>query len=360
MDTLLYKPDWAEAKRRWTAFWAGERLDRPCMLVTAPREGSPLPEPPPDPEQRWTDIEYLIACDEARHSSTHYLGETVPRASNLMVGWAPAYGARIDYRPDTVWIEQLITSWDDPPDLEHDWDNDGWDRLKQTMAAISEHARGRYFVGLPPMLVPNDLLCQLRGPVPFLTDLHDCPERIESALKAMRRNFLRMYRELAEILSGDELGYGNWWPFWSPDPFYAPQSDVSCMLSREMFDRFIVPELLELCQAWANVFYHLDGPGALHHLNRLRELDCITGIQWVPGAGQPGGWKAWRELYVKIADAGKCAWFGCAPDDVEEVIRTIPPERLLLSVSAASREDGEELLRAATRWTAEYWPAGGH
>ena len=46
-----------------------------------------------------------------------------------------------------------------------------------------------------------------------------------------------------EILNADELGYGNWWPFWSPEPFYAPQSDVSCMLSPETFERFIVPEL---------------------------------------------------------------------------------------------------------------------
>jgi hypothetical protein len=360
MDTLLYKPDWAEAKRRWAAFWEGERLDRPCMLVTAPRDGRPLPEPPADPERRWTDIDYLIAHDEARHSSTHYLAEAVPHASGLMLAWSAAYGAPVEYRPDTVWIGQLIRSWDDPPDFERGWEDDGWRRLKKAVAAIAAHAHGRYFVGMPPMLVPNDLLCALRGPLDFLADLRDCPERIEAALRIMRRNLLRMYRELADILDAERLGYGNWWPFWSPAPFYAPQSDVSCMLSREMFERFIIPELEELCRAWPNVFYHLDGPGALHHLDRLLELDFIKGIQWVPGAGQPGGWEAWRELYVKVAEAGKRVWFGCAPEQVEEVICAVPPERLLLSVHAGSPEEGEALLEAAARWTAEYWSAGRH
>lgn len=358
MDTLLYKPGWAEAKRRWTAFWAGERLDRPCMLVTAPRDGRPLPEPPSDPEQRWTDLDYLIAYDEARHSSTHYLAEAVPHASTLMMAWSVAYGAPVEYRPDTVWIGQLIRSWDDPSDLEHAWEDEAWRKLKQTVDAIAEHARGRYVVGMPPMLVPNDLLSVLRGPLEFLADLHDCPETIESALRVMRANFLRMYRELAEVLDADTLGYGNWWPFWSPQPFYAPQSDVSCMLSAEMFERFIVPELEELCGAWPSVFYHLDGPGALHHLDRLLQLEFIGGIQWVPGAGQPSGWQAWRDLYVKIAAARKRVWFGCAPGQVEEIIGAIPPERLLLSVHTASREEGEALLENARRWTAERWPPG--
>lgn len=352
-DTLFYKPDWAEAKRRWTAFWAGERLDRPCMLVTAPRKGSPLPPMPADPERRWTDVDFIIAYDEARHSSTWHLGESVPHASNMLMSWCAAYGAPIEFRPDTIWIEKSFDSWASAPDFERAWEDDGWQRLKRAMAAVCDHARGRYFVGMPPMLCPNDLLPSLRGVNEFLLDLVERPDEVQRALTAMRRNLIRMYDELETLLDAKTEGYGNWWPFWSPERFYAPQSDISCMLSKGMFEQFIVPELEDLCATWRNVFYHLDGPGALHHLDRLLALDCISGIQWVPGAGQPGGWKAWQWLHEKIGAAGKRAWVGCSAAEVREVIQAIPPERLLLSVGVASKEDGERLLKAAVEWTAE-------
>ena len=32
---MLYKEDLPEAQRRWDAFWHGEIIDRPCMMVTA-------------------------------------------------------------------------------------------------------------------------------------------------------------------------------------------------------------------------------------------------------------------------------------------------------------------------------------
>jgi len=356
-ETLLYKPDWPETKRRWAAFWAGERLDRPCMMVTAPREGPPLPPFPEDPERRWTDLDFLIEYDEAYHASRWYLGETVPRAGNLLMSWCAAYGARAEFRPDTIWIEPCFNSWEETPDFEKDWDNEGWRRLKRSLKVILEHARGRYFVGMPPMLPPNDVLPNLRGVNEFLMDLVEQADEIQRVLKIMRANFIRMYDELEELLDARSLGYGSWWTFWSPDRFYAPQSDISCMLSSEMFETFIVPELEELCSAWTNVFYHLDGPGALHHLDRLLQLDGIDGIQWVPGSGRPHGWAAWRDLYVKISEGGKRAWVPCGAAEVEEVIKAIPPERLLISTGVAGKEDGEELLKQAVKWTARHWPA---
>jgi len=361
MDALLYKPDWAEAKRRWAVFWAADsaeaELDRPCMMVTAPREDAPrLPKMPPDPERRWTDLDFLIEYDEAYHSSRWYLGETVPRAGNLLMCWCAAYGAPVEFRPDTIWIGKCFDSWDDAPDFERAWDDEGWRRLKRALATIRDHARGRYFVGMPPMLPPNDVLPNLRGMNEFLMDLVERPDLVQRTLSIMRANFTRMYNELEELLDARSFGYGNWWTFWSPDRFYAPQSDISCMLSEEMFERFIVPEIEDLCKTWRNVFYHLDGPEALHHLDRLLSLDCISGIQWVPGAGVPSGWRHWRRLYEKIAAAGKIAWVPCAPAEVREVIRAVPPARLIISVHAPSREEGEELLKSAVKWTRRYWP----
>jgi len=50
---------------------------------------------------------------------------------------------------------------------------------------------------------------------------------------------------------------------------------------KQAFDDFVAPELDELSSWLDHSLYHLDGPGALRHLERLLaipELDCV---QWM-------------------------------------------------------------------------------
>jgi hypothetical protein len=76
------------------------------------------------------------------------------------------------------------------------------------------------------------------------------------------------------------------------------------MIGPDMFKQFVKPELVETSKKLTNVFYHLDGPGQLVHLDSMLEIDTIQGIQWVPGAGQPDA-SQWPQVYKKITEAGK-------------------------------------------------------
>jgi hypothetical protein len=55
------------------------------------------------------------------------------------------------------------------------------------------------------------------------------------------------------------------------------------MISPQMFERFVLPDLLACCEFLDYAFYHLDGKGQLPHLNMLLALERLRGIQWVPG-----------------------------------------------------------------------------
>ena len=83
-------------------------------------------------------------------------------------------------------------------------------------------------------------------------------------------------------------GWFFWMRIWSDRPAVDLQSDVSCLVSRELFDEYFLP-FIEQQTAWAErTVYHLDGPGAIRHLDSLLALPRLTAIQWVPGAGAPG------------------------------------------------------------------------
>jgi hypothetical protein len=324
------------------------------MLVLAPRQKLPAPPAPKTLREKWMELDYLLAAHEHRHRSTWYLGEAIPSMS-LLFGWTCCYGAEVEFLPDTIWIRPSIESWDRAPDWETAWDDDAWRHLKQAYERIVGEIAGKYFLGMGLILPPNDLLALLREPQRFQMDLVEHPEEVKRALAIMRRNYIRMQRELDAIRLRRLEGYGCHWAVWSREPMGHMQSDLSCMISPRMFDEFIMPEVEQLAGAVTNCFYHLDGPGAIRHLERICSVPNIKCVQWVPGAGQPGGALPWLDLYKRIQAMGKAVYAGVGAQELETVIRELDPRKLLIQTGARSKADGEDLLKKAVEWTAKYW-----
>lgn len=351
---MKYKEDFEEAQHRWDAFWRGEILDRPCMLVTARRDKLTPPPEPATLRDKWMNVDYLLTVHEHRHRSTWYLGEAIPSMS-LLFGWCAAYGAQVEFLPDTIWIKPCIKSWETAPDWETAWDDEGWRFLKKAYERIVDEIAGKYFLGMGLILPPNDLLAMLRGPETFQIDLIEHPDEVKRALAIMRRNYIHMQRELDDIRLRKLQGYGCHWMVWSREPMGLIQSDLSCMISGRMFDEFILPEIHTLAGAVTNCFYHLDGPGAIRHLEKICSVPNIKCIQWVPGAGQPSNAFYWLDLYKRIQGLGKAVFIGVSPNELETVIRELDPRKLILQMGARTKAEGEELLKKAAEWTWKYW-----
>ena len=354
-EKWINTPEWDQAEKYWQAFWHGERLDRPPLMIYVPNPNHTMTEPEPkDYETKHNDPEFILQCNEAKLPGQYYLGEALPVSKTLQSAWCPTYGFGVEYHPDTIWINPGITDWNLAPDWHKDWDDEGWRTLRKAYACLVEGAGGRYFVGMPPLLVPNDLLSVLRGVERFLIDLIMAPELVLEALEIMQRNYVRMWNEL-DAMRDCSQGYGNWWPIWCPDRLRVVQSDVSCMLSREMFERFVLPELYVLGEDVDHLFYHLDGPDAIRHLDMVCSVPKIKAIQWVPGAGQPQDGLYWMDLFKKIQSFGKCVWTGGSPDQLETYIEELDPGRLLLGTRAESIEEAQQIKQKVASWTAKYW-----
>ena len=97
--------------------------------------------------------------------------------------------------------------------------------------------------------------------------------------------------------------------------------------------------------------YHLDGTGALHHLDRILRLKGLDGVQWVQGEGAPPA-REWLEVYRRIQAAGKRIQAICEPADIEPLCRELDPEGVHLTCYAASEKDARELLEIACKASA--------
>jgi len=139
-------------------------------------------------------------------------------------------------------------------------------------------------------------------------------------------------------------------PYWVPEPFNATQSDVSCMLSPELFDRFMLPELEVYGREYGALWYHLDGGDARQHLPRLLSLPYLRVLQYTPAPGEPPNGPGHLEMYRQVQSAGKILHLQLPRENIEPLVRELDPALLMLDTWCPSRDEGERLLQQSIQW----------
>jgi hypothetical protein len=113
-----------------------------------------------------------------------------------------------------------------------------------------------------------------------------------------------------------------------------------------------LPGLIEECKFYDRSIYHLDGPGALKHLDSILSIPKLNAVQWVPGAGN-GGFERWIPVYQKIQAAGKGIQLATVSlKNLELVFETLRPEGVWFSgiEGVHDRETAEAVLKRIAAW----------
>ena len=351
---MKYKPDWDETAARYTALWQGRPADRPYIAVAAP-SGKQVrrPEPPENPEDRWLSPDWVIANLGASIENTWWGGLTVP-SYLLMGGWAVSLGGRPRFSQETIWFETIEVDFNEPSPFVFT-DDDEWRKKHETLYVAAARLAGKddFQVGKPSMLPANDLLSMHMGTTEFLTALVDEPDWMRAAILTGAEEILAERARLKDKISDfHDFWYGNsgWMPLWAPEPYTAMQSDVSCMVSPEMFEEFIVPELDVYGNTYGAMWYHLDGVDAQQHLPRLLSLPYMRVIQYVPTPAEPPNGPGQLDLYRKIQNAGKIVHIQVGKQDVEPLVKALNPDLTVLQTVCDTIEEGEALLEASRKW----------
>ena len=365
---LAYKEDWPQARERYEAWWQGEIVDRAVIQVIAPRE----PLKPggsfdyfTDPGQlsaeelfKWfTDPEQVIPRLERRMEAIYWGGEAFPLAfpvSVRLVAILAAYlGCPYGVFPggNTGWADPVIGDWEEQPDLAFDPDNEWWRISKGLLEAAARRAAGRYYVGLPDLNGPSEIVARLRGTEELAMDLLDHPQAVKAAVDKVNGAWLRYWEACHGVIHQWIGGYVYWMGIWSESPSTDLQCDFSIMISPEMFEEFFLPAIEQQTEWVGRTIYHLDGPGAVRHLEALLVLPKLDGIQWIPGAGAPPV-SEWMPLLKRVQAAGKLLVLYCEKWEVEKLLTELRPEGVLLSTTCNSVEEAQALLKNVELWSA--------
>lgn len=324
---LRFTPDdWERIRQDWTAWWHHE-ISRPMTVINAYEwQGTNfIPQFSGWDENKGTFLsDEILDYYQENLEAESFWGDSWPR-------WWPNFGAGIvaAFLGSKVGVDEN-TVWFDPPKNmpaeeiypQYNPDNFWW-RWVKTITQAAVNRWGKQITIAHTDLGGNlDILASLRGTQNLLMDLYDCPGEIERLASEITHLWLRYYNELYSIIETNECGTTAWTPLWCPGRYYMLQSDFCYMISPEMFERFVLPDLETICSQIDYGFYHLDGKGQIPHLDMLLSIENLRGVQWVPGDGQPPTWE-WLALLKRIRDAGKLCQIYASPEGALTVTREL-------------------------------------
>ena len=270
-----------------------------------PHADIPAPKPYRDLDQRWFDPEWRAEYLDWYVAHSSLMADMLPVA-NTQLGpgsLAAILGGVFEGGEDTIWIHPDPNYTDD---IKFDPEHPNWLLHKALLKACKQKAQGHYYVGMPDLMEGLDVLAAIKGTDKVLLDTVMQPEVLEHQMQQINDIYFRVFDELYDIIrEGDEMAF-CYFSSWAPGKMSKLQSDISTMISIDDYRRFVQPFIREQCQKIDYTLYHLDGVGAMHHLDALLEIKELNAIQWTPGVGEPqGGSPKWYDLYRKIIAGGK-------------------------------------------------------
>ncbi|MBI5092205.1 MAG: trimethylamine corrinoid protein 2 [Candidatus Hydrogenedentes bacterium] len=349
--------DWEQRLARQDAFWSREILDRPVVQITLPRPNPAFPFPKEKQyaslRDRWLDAQYVAERAVAGVMNTEYLGDALPCAwPNLGPEvFSAFFGQEMEYGPDTSWSIPNLDDWAQADTLLFSEDNFYWRKLIEMTDALLEAGRGKFYTGLTDLHPGADAVAAFRDPQRLNLDLLEYPDDVKRLLDRVEREYFRVFDYFYDKLSGAGQAIATWAGIVSSKKWYVPSNDFSCMVSEAMFEEFFISGIEAEIRHMEASIYHLDGPQALRHLDRLLAIPELNAIQWVYGAGN-GRATDWIPIYRRCQNAGKgIQLFGVTQEDLDILMANLRPEGIWMSADGIrDRATAEEFLKRVSRW----------
>jgi hypothetical protein len=256
----------------------------------------------------------------------------------------------LEFGEYTSWSIPSLASWDDASEVRFSRENVYWRTIVEMTDALLEAGRGLFYTGITD-LQPGSVLASLRDPQQLNLDMIDAPEQAKRLQDYVTEAYKGVYDFYYDKLTAAGQLCCTWAGIVSTKRWYVPSVDFSCMISPRMFEDIFLPGVVAECRHYEASVYHLDGPGALKHLDALLAVEELSAIQWVWGAGQ-GRATDWMDVYRRCQKARKGLQIGpVEPDELQVLMDSLSPEGMWLGMAGIDdREEADAVLKQVARW----------
>jgi DNA-binding FadR family transcriptional regulator len=218
-------------------------------------------------------------------------------------------------------------------------------------AALVEHSRGRYPVGMPIMRGPTDMLGALLGQQEMVLALMDTDPQV------MRRLIERLTRAFLSVLEAQRRltppFHGGWalgfYHVWAPGPAIWFQDDLSSILSPKLYRQFFLDSARLILTGHDHTAVHLH-PNSFFILDELLTLENLKVVQVNQDVSGPGVQEMLPVLAKIMQTRGLILWGDLTIEDLERIKRNLPCRGLALNVVAPTPDEARARLKYIRNW----------
>lgn len=344
MDLELMR-DFEAVADRWDEFWRGES-PTPLIATSVLKPGSTPVEKPGYAVGTEGDLDPIVDQLLAWAETQDFLGAAVPFFYLEFAAdhFASLLGADMTFSDHAKggWITPFLDDIDNA-DIRFEREGRWWKQTVEFAQALRAKCDGKLLIASNTLVADLDALAAIRSPQKLLVDMLDKPDAVHRALRQITAAHGEILDALSDLLDFPTYGSITRHGMYARGRVNVPQSDFSCMISRDMFREFCLPYLREEMQRLDAAEYHLDGPGAIQHLEAVCEIEELGVIQWQPGAGEAET-QDWTQLYDRIDSLGKGQIRLCKPDEAVRIAERTRDKRLFLALDVQSRAEFEDCV----------------
>lgn len=347
--------DYDKKIERFKGLLQCEIVDRPVFCMSYQKDKSLKFEGRSDynSEADWLNFDRRSDQEIKKALNTVCYGDEMPivfpdMGPEIYSAWC---GCGYNLAKHTTWSEPCIFDWErDFKKAVFDKNNKYYKAMIKYIEILIEKSKKEVIIGLTDFHPGGDHLAALRDPQELCIDMIENVDYIKAKLDESYIEYFKCYDFFYDMLKSNGMGITSWTHIVTEDKYYIPSNDFSCMISNDMFKDVFLEGIIKECQFLDSSIYHLDGPGALQHLNDLLDIKELDAIQWVRGAGN-GGFAEWAHIYKRIQEGGKASQVMCTPSELDLVFETLKPEGSWLTITEVDDEEtAKEVEKRIIKW----------
>ena len=302
-------------------------------------------------KERWFDAEYQVDYFIRSIENQRFIAETFP------VFWpnlgpevySAFYGSELQYMEVTSYSIPLIKDWSQMALLKINRGNEYFRKIDELTDIALAKAPGKFMVGYTDIHPSVDCAAAWRDPQQFCTDMLMYPEEVKELIRIASADFQEVYDYYDRKLKAHNQLSVTWMGIPSFGKMHIPSCDFSAMISSEDFEEFCFNSLKEEVKPMTHNIYHVDGKGVARHLDFILSVKEINAIQWVQGMGDDTPIMQWIPLIKKIQAAGKSLVIDLQPEELDDFMRSVRPEGILLCI-AVDQSTQPEIIKRVEKW----------
>lgn len=342
---LLSTDDARAARDSLRRFWTNQSDE--VLLFMPVRRRNEIPDTD-DLERFWTDVDFITRRAMSIVEHTDYYGVAMPyQYVDFSATSMPcALGGRLEYlNKETVWSHPVFDTLEDVLTVSLHRENRAYATLLEITKRSAALAKDHHYVSPWPFGGILDTIAGLYPTESLLTDLLLQPALLGRVMDHITDIWIEAFHQDVRLI--DAVGNPGhvccWVGFWAPGTTFPVQEDLSYMISPQHFRSFCIPRLRRIVDALDYPLYHLDGDGALPHLEAILEMDGLPAVQWQPGAGKERI-DQWYDVVRRIKSSGKSCQVFAEPWEIDSLVEAVGQENLLIVVKDASADQARALL----------------